>query len=825
MPFYTATPLYYTDPGALNATVSHAQADAMVAAAAAVWNVPSASLVLAQGGELAEHVSSANTYVYNNTVVFPADVQATNYLAVPIPIIYDTDGSITDLLLGSGASQPSECPHNAVTESVDGLDQNNGTIDHAVIVLNGNCVGSAPQQLTQMQYQLVRVFGRVLGLGWSQLNDNVFTGQPAATLAQRNAWPLMHPIDIVCGPYTYQCMTNPFTLRDDDLATLALLYPVQSEGGGKVPSLQNAIYLYGSVAFPNGDWMEQVNLTVQRFMPSEKGWDGYEDVSVASGLLFQQNGGNPVSGPEPASENQGTGWPSAEGYLYIPRVPIENNSFVNLQMVTEPINPLYTQEYALGNVERPVIAMSGSSVSSYGWTWISGTFQGVSVTETNAADSCNPGNDGTESSPAPADPSGWWNGLLCGVGHTSWWSVTVQPNRTWTIETTALNEAGEPTVQKAQPVLGVWNLSDMTGILPTVAAEPTAMNSLSLGMTQLAMPAATAASTLRIAVADEYGAGRPDFSYAARILYADSVTPATLGASGGTITITGMGFRAGNRVTVNGVNAQVTSWTSTQIVAQAPTLAAAGASSAPVNVAVLDTQTGGSTTIAQALSYIANATDQIETVTVPASLETGVTSTTPFAVKVLAPDGVTPVAGASVRFAVVSGSVVLGCGSATACTVTTNASGMAQTAVLGAGAGSVTLSATELSGGATVYVTLLDTNPTLALSVVSGANQSVTAPSALGAVTLLVTDGLGNAVQGATVNLYQTAYAWEGVCPAQGPCPAAPVLGSEQTTALSGPTGQVTITPDQQPGVPQVVDIAASAGTQGFVTLSLSVTP
>ena len=39
IPFYTSAPAYYTDPGNLGATVSHAQADAMVAAAAATWSV------------------------------------------------------------------------------------------------------------------------------------------------------------------------------------------------------------------------------------------------------------------------------------------------------------------------------------------------------------------------------------------------------------------------------------------------------------------------------------------------------------------------------------------------------------------------------------------------------------------------------------------------------------------------------------------------------------------------------------------------------------------------------------------------------------------
>jgi hypothetical protein len=88
MAFYTPRVTYSTDVGALIATVSQAQADAMVAAAASVWNVPTANLTLAQGGVLAEHVSGANAFFDGTNVVFPADVQAANYLRVPIAVIY-----------------------------------------------------------------------------------------------------------------------------------------------------------------------------------------------------------------------------------------------------------------------------------------------------------------------------------------------------------------------------------------------------------------------------------------------------------------------------------------------------------------------------------------------------------------------------------------------------------------------------------------------------------------------------------------------------------------------------------------------------------------
>src|SRR5271168_2231431 len=88
--WYTNQPLYFTDPGDLSSSVNHAAADALVAAAAAVWNVPTATLVLSQGGALDEHVSGANAFLGSNGPIFPSDVQSSNYLAKQIAVIYDS---------------------------------------------------------------------------------------------------------------------------------------------------------------------------------------------------------------------------------------------------------------------------------------------------------------------------------------------------------------------------------------------------------------------------------------------------------------------------------------------------------------------------------------------------------------------------------------------------------------------------------------------------------------------------------------------------------------------------------------------------------------
>ncbi len=921
--FYTNSPAYYTDPGDLNATVSHAQADAMVAAAAAPWNVPTSAVVLRQGGELAEHVSSANVYFDGSEMVFPADVSATNYQNIPIAVIYDTDGSVIDTLLGEGASDPSGCRQTGVVDSVDSIGLE-AKIHHAMLILNGRCVGSTPQQLTQMQYQLERAFGRVLGLAWSQLNDNLFTGATPPTANEISYWPIMHPIDVLCGLYSYQCITNPFQLRADDLSALAMLYPINNSnitanywGNAKQISSVNAVSLTGQAQFPTGQGMEMLNATVAMGPP---GSGAVQLTSGVTGQLFAQNTGNPVTGPESFGEDVGMTWPDGEGRTPVLRTP--STYIANLFMVSEAIDPLYTGDYAIAPYQRPPIAPSGSPQMMIDWSATPGTGNSYKATAWDAASTC-PGNgDGTQGAPAQSDASGWWSGLLCPVGHSSWWSVQIKPGSTWTIEVTALDETGAPTMNKAQPVLGVWNTGD--GGLPTVATQPFSMNALQPGVTQLQMMAGTTAKNYTFVVADQYGAGRPDFAYKARVLYAQNVSPAQVNQAGGEIVIAGEGFRQGNQVVVNGVPATVLSSSANQIIARVPSMAAAGASmGTPVDVMVMDVATGGTTDVGSGFSYSNVQPGMAVLVSAPAPLETGVTAAKAFAVRLLEPDGVTPIISEPVQVSVVSGSATLGaCGGATTCMLITDATGLVQTAVTGGGAGPVVLNATDVNGSAGVQVTVMDTDPSRVASIASapiyvaagasvswtislgatqdglravgvpvvwtassglsvsggaltdgsgsatptvtasqipagtgtvtgclwgtvcsswtvtavdssqwriavstGAGQSVSAGTALAPLSLGVTDTAGHTLQGATVSIYQTVDAWEGACPPQGRCAASPVLASGKNSVISDSNGNVSITPMELPGLPQMVNIAAVTGTQGFVTISLPVTP
>ena len=81
---------------------------------------------------------------------------------------------------------------------------------------------------------------------------------------------------------------------------------------------------------------------------------------------------------------------------------------------------------------------------------------------------------------------------------------------------------------------------------------------------------------LKPPVSDFNGDGRPDYSYNGWVLYADTVPPQRLPASGGPLVIHGMGFRLADTVLVGGQEAIVTSISPNEMTAIAPAAAARG---------------------------------------------------------------------------------------------------------------------------------------------------------------------------------------------------------------------------------------------------------
>ena len=174
---------YFTDQGNLSPILTGAQADALVATAFSTWtSVPGVALTASQGGHLAEDVNGSNIETNGYGIVTaPADITP-SATGTPVGIVYDYDGTVTNAILGEGAGDLEDCFTNAAYGGPDNFSLS-GNIVHALVVINGVCAATSAQ-LPDVQYRLVRVLGRTVGLGWSQANLNVLTRNTPPTSAR-----------------------------------------------------------------------------------------------------------------------------------------------------------------------------------------------------------------------------------------------------------------------------------------------------------------------------------------------------------------------------------------------------------------------------------------------------------------------------------------------------------------------------------------------------------------------------------------------------------------------------------------------------------------
>ena len=550
---------YSVDQGPLNGSVSNQQATAMVDAAAALWSaVPTAGVTLKDMGPLNEDVSGSNIAATNGQITQPADVTpvATIY---PLAVIYDADGSVIDAIFGSGASQPTSCQNNGVWVWMDNINPD-ATVAHGVIVLNGLCATNS-NLLEMMSFELERAFGRILGLDYAQANPGALqNGEAGGTLG----WPVMQPLSGVCGPSGGICIPNPSVLRFDDIAALNRIYPITAQNLASFPGKQitaaNTVSIQGTVSFRTGVGMQGVNVVARPLDSSGNPLYQYT-VTFVSGSYFNGNHGNPITGWTDADGNRLDRWGSNEaslqGSFSLSGMPLPPGlTMVNYEISFEAIDPLYILTDSVGPYINGQPTPSGTLQAITVPGMSAGMSQTLSVSVTDSAADGYQDAIGSQALPRILAASGMWCGRLSQVGQSDWFSFPVRGGRTFTVVTQALDETGAPTESKAMPALGVWDAFDPVGA-PAVGAGA-GMNGLATGESWLRVTS-SGDDVVRIGIADQRGDGRPDYAYNGWVLYADTVQPQRLPASGGPLVIHGMGFRLADTVLVGGQPALVTS--------------------------------------------------------------------------------------------------------------------------------------------------------------------------------------------------------------------------------------------------------------------------
>jgi len=206
-----------------------------------------------------------------------------------VGIVYDYDGTVTDAILGEGAGDLEDCFTNAVYGGPDNFSAD-GNILHSLVVINGICAATNAQ-LPDVQYRLVRLLGRTIGLGWSQANLNVITGTSTPTQADYAGFPVMHFADpLLCVPIS-ACFPNAAVPKMDDVDALARLYPGSPQTAGRIYGRVYFTDASGNAAQP----MQGVNVVARLIDGTGQPSRQYVATSV-SGFSFCGNAGNIIDG-------------------------------------------------------------------------------------------------------------------------------------------------------------------------------------------------------------------------------------------------------------------------------------------------------------------------------------------------------------------------------------------------------------------------------------------------------------------------------------------------------------------------------------------------
>ena len=291
--------------------------------------------------------------------------------------------------------------------------------------------------------------------------------------------------------------------------------------------------------------------------------------------------------------------------------------------------------------------------------------------------SCSPGSLGTETAPAAVDAfrmvdTGFSADNAAPPGRPSRSRATApSPSKS-----TAEDEQGFATTAKAMPVIGLWNTSDPTGTLPTLAAATDSFNSQATGVTALTFQSNATRATA-------HGHRRPARRRPPRLHLSGNGSstqtpspPPTSPPPAEPSPSPEWAFAPAIPSRSAASRQPYPAGPANTITATVPSLHDLGSATALVaDVTVNDLVTGGVTVMSRALTYGTPA-PTLNLVTAPSgTIAPGQTAAVPFAVRALAADGITPLAGQSITFTASAGTVNFGaCGAAT-CTLQTDATG------------------------------------------------------------------------------------------------------------------------------------------------------
>ena len=295
---------YHVDQGPLG-TLNNDQAVAMVDELFGLWqNVPTASLSLQRAGALPVDVTASNHLSYR-----------TNSADAYHPIIFDTDGSITDAVFGAGASDFT-AGFSGPSWVVGGL--NDGEIVDASAILNAKFLTSGYGSLTEFKTITLHEFGHFLGIGHSQVN--LGTAFDRELLFNNNhTLPIMFPISLG---------DRPVELSWDDKAQATRLYPGAS--ASSAGTIKGRVYLAdGSTPFQGAS-------VIARRVDDPL----IVAMSSVSGFLYRGTGPN---------ASRGTLDSSYQGYFEISGLPAGNYT-----VEVEPVHPGLVSGSSVGPLDPPV---------------------------------------------------------------------------------------------------------------------------------------------------------------------------------------------------------------------------------------------------------------------------------------------------------------------------------------------------------------------------------------------------------------------------------------------------------------------------------------